>query len=351
MAVTVTDEKGKSATSNSISFEVLPNLNTRKVGVWVIDENGNKVSMANRPADGQSAITIFATLVKPKVDVGSITSEDDVEGFSDEELMNSIPDNFASVLKGWSATSNGKKVALIDGTSGNVNACPSQEPCVIVKGFEKVKMGQKVSANAATAANIDAIGDTYILDVASNLAGVVEFAIAIDRFGTSFNKAKVNFTGGKANTIKVYRADGVLVAENTGNSLNFDPNGVKEWMVDSEYYVKAYGVDGQELPTPFTVWSLVGSNEQACPGSAATSALPSYEENPNGPWFNVAMGPNAHYTIRSKKTLSYATAGKGVAPVAGAPAHLNLEQSVTPSPLACAGDQGFKLQVTITDYN
>lgn len=351
LAVTVTDEKGKSATSNSISFEVLPNLNTRKVGVWVIDENGNKVSMANRPADGQSAITIFATLVKPKVDVGSITSEDDVEGFSDEELMNSIPDNFASVLKGWSATSNGKKVALIDGTSGNVNACPSQEPCVIVKGFEKVKMGQKVSANAATAANIDAIGDTYILDVASNLAGVVEFAIAIDRFGTSFNKAKVNFTGGKANTIKVYRADGVLVAENTGNSLNFDPNGVKEWMVDSEYYVKAYGVDGQELPTPFTVWSLVGSNEQACPGSAATSALPSYEENPNGPWFNVAMGPNAHYTIRSKKTLSYATAGKGVAPVAGAPAHLNLEQSVTPSPLACAGDQGFKLQVTITDYN
>lgn len=351
LAVTVTDEKGKSATSNSISFEVLPNLNTRKVGVWVVDENGNKASMASRPADGQSAITIFATLVKPKVDIGSITSENDVDGFSDEEVMDSIPDNFASVLKGWSATSNGKKVALIDGTSGNVNACPSQEPCVIVKGFEKVKMGHKVSSNAATAADIEVVGDSYILDVASNLAGTVDFAITVDRFGTSFNKATVNFTGGQANTIKVYQEGGVLVATSTGNSLQFDPNAIKEWKVDSKYHVKGYDVNGQELKDPFVVWSLVGSNEEACPGSAATSPLPGHAQNPNGPWFNVAMGPNADYKIRSKKTLSYASAGKGIDAVANAPAHLDLQPSVIPSPLACAGDQGFKLQVTITDYN
>ena len=43
----------------------------RKIGVWVIDENGNKASMASRPADGNSAVTILATLFKPKVDVGS----------------------------------------------------------------------------------------------------------------------------------------------------------------------------------------------------------------------------------------------------------------------------------------
>ncbi|MCX8648801.1 inverse autotransporter beta domain-containing protein [Gilliamella sp. B2776] len=348
LAVTVTDEKGKSATSNSISFEVLPNPIMRKVGVWVIDENGNKTSMAKRAADGKSSITILATLFKPKGDIKAITSENDIEGFSDDELMNSIPNNFASVLKGWSATSNGKKVTLIDGTSGNVDVCPSQEPCVIVKSFEKVKKGQKVSSNAATAADIEVIGDSYILDVASNLAGAVDFAITIDRFGTSFNKATIDFIGGKTNTIKVYRADGVLVAENKGDSLEFDPTGIKEWQVDSEYYVKGYGVDGQELPDPFVIWSLVGSNEQACPGSAATSALPSHKDNPNGPWFNVAMGTGAHYTIRSKKTFSYATVGKGIDVVAGAPAHLNLEPSVRPSPLACAGDQGFKLQVTIT---
>ena len=352
LAVTVTDEKGRSAISNSISFEVLPNLNMRKIGVWVIDENGNKASMASRPADGNSAVTILATLFKPKVDVGSIASEEDVEGFSDEELINSIPDNFESVLKGWSATTgNGEKVALVDGTSGNVNVCPSQDPCVIVKRFEKVKKGQKVSSNAATAANTEVIGDSYILDVASNFAGAVDFAITIDKFGTSFNKAKVNFTGGQANAIKVYQEGGILVAENKGNSLEFDPNAIKEWKVDSKYHVKAYDVNGQELQDPFIIWSLVGSNDEACPGNAATSALPSYEQNPNGPWFNVAMGANADYTIRSKRTLSYASIGKGIAPVANAPTHLNLEQSVIPSPLACAGDQGFKLQVTIASYN
>ena len=352
LAVTVTDEKGRSAISNSISFEVLPNLNTRKIGVWVIDENGNKASMASRPADGNSAVTILATLFKPKVDVGSIASEEDVEGFSDEELINSIPDNFESVLKGWSATTgNGEKVALVDGTSGNVNVCPSQEPCVIVKRFEKVKKGQKVSSNAATAANTEVIGDSYILDVASNFAGAVDFTITIDKFGTSFNKAKVNFTGGQANAIKVYQEGGILVAENKGNSLEFDPNAIKEWKVDNHYYVKAYDVNGQELQDPFIVWSLVGSNDEACPGNAATSALPSYEQNPNGPWFNVAMGTNADYTIRSKRTLSYASQGKGIESVANAPTHLNLDPSVIPSPLACAGDQGFKLQVTIASYN
>ena len=352
LAVTVTDEKGRSAISNSISFEVLPNLNMRKIGVWVIDENGNKASMASRPADGNSAVTILATLFKPKVDVGSIASEEDVEGFSDEELINSIPDNFESVLKGWSATTgNGEKVALVDGTSGNVNVCPSQEPCVIVKGFEKVKKGQKVSSNAATAADTEVIGDSYILDVASNFAGAVDFTITIDKFGTSFNKAKVNFTGGQANAIKVYQEGGILVAENKGNSLEFDPNAIKEWKVDSKYHVKAYDVNGQELQDPFIVWSLVGSNDEACPGNAATSALPSYQDNPNGPWFNVAMGTNAEYTIRSKRTLSYASIGKGIESVANAPTHLNLDQSVIPSPLACAGDQGFKLQVTIASYN
>ena len=352
LAVTVTDEKGRSAISNSISFEVLPNLNMRKIGVWVIDENGNNASMASRPANGKSAITILATLFKPKVDVGSITSANDVEGFSDEELMNSIPDNFSSVLKGWSATTgNGEKVALVDGTSGNVDVCPSQDPCVIVKGFEKVKKGQKVSSNAATAAGTEVIGDSYILDVASNFAGAIDFAITIDKFGTSFNKAKVNFTGGQANAIKVYQEGGILVAENKGNSLEFDPNAIKEWKVDSKYHVKAYDVNGQELQDPFIVWSLVGSNDEACPGSAATSALPSYEQNPNGPWFNVAMGANADYTIRSKRSLSYASQGKGIESVPNAPTHLNLDQSVIPSPLACAGDQGFKLQVTIASYN
>ena len=347
LAVTVTDTRGKTATSNPVSFQVLPNPQLRKIGVWAIDKNGTKTSLLSNPADGQSAVTILATLVKPKVRNGNIVTSQDVEGFSDEVLMNSIPNTFEAVLKGWTATSNGKAIPLIDGTSGNINACPTQEPCIIVKGFEKVKMWQQVSSNAATAAGTQVIGDTYTLDVASNIEGLVDFTITVDQFGTSFNKATVDFSGGKAGYINVYRSDGVLVAKSEGHLLQFDPAGPNEWKVDSEYYVKAYAADGQtEIVNPFIIWSLVGSNELACPGDKATSALPDFMNNPNGPWFNVAMGVNAHYTLRSLRTQSYASSGMSIEKSEGAPTYLNLA-TLNTSPLACAGDQGFKLQVVV----
>ncbi len=350
LSVTVTDGKGKSATSNSVTFEVLPNPSMRKIGVWAVDKGGNKTALAMNPADGQSAITVLATLVKPKVINGSITSAQDVIGFSDDDLMNRIPETFDAVLKGWTATSNGKKISLINGVSGNVNSCPTQEPCIIVKGFEKVKMGQKASSKSATAAGTEVIGDSYLLDVASNIEGVVEFSIAIDQFGTSFNKAIVDFSGGKAGIVKVYRSDGVLVARSEGHLLQFDPSGPNEWKVDSEYYVKAYPMgyedEAHEIKNPFIIWSLVGSNELACPGSKATSALPDFVKNPNGPWFNVAMGVDAHYTLRSLRTQSYASSGMSIEKSEGAPTYLNLA-TLNTSPLACAGDQGFKLQVVV----
>ncbi|OCG22278.1 MULTISPECIES: inverse autotransporter beta domain-containing protein [unclassified Gilliamella] len=346
LSLTVTDGRGKTATSNAVLFEVLPNPIMRKIGVWAVDKNGNKTTMAENIADGVSSMTVLATLVKPKVQNGSITSMQDVEGFSDEDLMNRIPDTFESVLKGWTATSNGKKLVLIDGTSGNVNDCPAQQPCVIVKSFEKVKMGQKVSNKASTAAGFEVIGDSYILDVASNINGVVDFSVEIDQFGPSFNKATINFSGGKAGAVKVYRADGTLVAKQVGNSLVFDSSGPQEWKVDNEYYVKAYTTDGAEIVNPFIIWSLVGSNEEACPGQAATAKLPDASSDANGPWFNVAMGVDARYKIRSLKTNSYASSGTSIAGVAGAPAHLDLSQ-ISALPPACAGDQGFKLQVVI----
>ncbi|OCG18508.1 hypothetical protein A9G24_12205 [Gilliamella sp. App6-5] len=347
LSVSVTDSRNKSATSNSISFEVMPDPAMRKIGVWAVDKGGNKTAMVMNPADGVSAVTVLATLVKPKTTDGSIASGQDVDGFSDEGLMERIPNTFESVLKGWTATSNGKKIALINGTSGNVNACPEQELCVIVKSFEKVKKGQKVSAKASTAAGIEVIGDSYTLDVASNVEGIIDFSIEIDQFGASFNKASVDFSGGKAGLLKVYRKDGTLVAQQDGHLLAFDPQGPKEWKVDSEYYVKAYASDGiTEIVKPFVIWSLIGSNEEACPGQAATAKLPDALSNANGPWFNVAMGEDAHYTIKSLKTNSYASLGRSIDKVDGAPTYLNLEP-INVSQLACAGDQGFKLQVVV----
>jgi adhesin/invasin len=347
LSVSVTDSRGKSATSNSISFEVIPDPQMRKIGVWAIDRGGNKTSVAVNPADGVSAMTVLATLVHPKVPNGEITTEKDVEGFSDEELMNSIPDTFESVLKGWTATSNGKKIALINGTSGDINACPEQEACIIVKSFEKVKKGQRVSSKASTAANIEVIGDSYVLDVASNIEGIVDFSIEIDRLGRSFNNASIDFSGGKASFLEVYRSDGMLVAKQEGHSLVFDPHGPKEWIVNSEYFVRAYAADGKTIINrPFVIWSLVGSNEKACPGQMATAELPDALSNTNGPWFNVAMGFDEHYTIRSLKTQSYASTGRSIEKVDGAPTHLDLKP-MNVSRLACAGDQGFKLQVVV----
>ena len=75
----------------------------------------------------------MATLVMPKDEVAS-RSMTDYDGFSDDVLMDSIANTFeASVTNLWIATSNGKPINLIDGTSGDVRACPSAEPCVIVK--------------------------------------------------------------------------------------------------------------------------------------------------------------------------------------------------------------------------
>lgn len=345
LSLTVTDNHGKSATSNEVTFEVVPNLSLRKVGVYAIDKEGNKTTSTNNLADGLGTLTLMGSLIKGNTSNGIIGS--DLVGFSDEEIMGRIPETFEAMQKAWTATSQGKTVTLINGTSGNVKKCPTAEPCIIVKSFEKVKMGQKVSSKAATAAGIEAIGDSYTLDVASNIEGVVDFTMSIDQYGTSFNKATVDFSGGQASLIKVYRDDGILVASQTGNILQFDPNGPKQWKVDNEYYVKAFAADGvTEVKDPFVIWSLVDTNAQACPGSAATAALPDANANPTGPWFNVAMGINEHYTIKSTKTNSLAGKGTSIQAVAGAPEELNLNP-IHASPKACAGDQGFKIQVVV----
>ena len=360
LSVTVTDGKGKSATSNAVSFEVLPNTELRRVGVWAIDKLGRpSADPIQNPANGSEAVTVMATLVMPKDEIAS-RSMTDYDGFSDDVLMDSIANTFeASVTNLWIATSNGKPINLIDGTSGDVRACPSAEPCVIVKSFEKIKMGQKVSSNAATAKDIEVIGDTYAIDVASNITGTVDFVAKLNQYGQSMNHAVVYFNGGQAGKLEVYRSpDNALVATSDNSPyLVFNPNGPKEWKVHSEYYVVAYDMAGEVIQDPFVVWSLVGSNESACPGNKTTHIKNDYA-NPdyrNGPWFNVSMGKNAHYKIRGIKSKgngsnsdgedSYAFIGTSIEKVDGAPEYVNWQQVSIPEG-ACAGDQGFLLQIT-----
>ncbi|NUF49276.1 inverse autotransporter beta domain-containing protein [Gilliamella sp. ESL0250] len=346
LSVSVTDSRNKSATSNSISFEVVPDPAMRKIGVWAVDSLGNKTTLATQTADGSSSLTVLATLVKPKVNNGTINSFQDVDGFSDDELMSRIPETFDEFVGLWTATSNGEKIALIDGTSGSINECPRQEPCVIVKSFEKIVKGQKVSSHASTAAGLDVIGDSYALDVASNVEGMVDFSISLDQygFGSSFNKASVDFSGGRAGSIEVWNADGIKIASSSGSILQFSPSGPNEWRVGNEYHVKAFTAGGDPIVNPFVIWSLVGSNEIACP-SSVTSLPNDVSNKPTGPWFNVAMGMDVPYRIQTNST-SYATLGTSIPAVAGAPGYLDLTpQSASIS--ACAGDQGFKLQVTV----
>ncbi|MWP61475.1 inverse autotransporter beta domain-containing protein [Gilliamella sp. Pas-s25] len=351
LSVSVTDSRDKSATSNSISFEVVPDPAMRKIGVWAVDSSGNKTTSATQAADGTSSLTVLATLVKPKVNNGAINSFQDADGFSDDELMSRIPETFAEFVGLWTAASNGEKIALIDGTSGSINECPRQEPCVIVKSFEKIVKGQKVSSHASTAAGLDVIGDSYALDVASNIEGMVDLSISLDQygFGSSFNKVSVDFSGGRSGYIEVWNSAGILVAASSGSVLQFDPAGPNEWRVGNEYLVKAFTSAANRTPivNPYVIWSLVGSNESACP-NVATSLQNSVTSHPNGPWFNVAMGQDAHYKIKGKTidNYSYASSGTSISAVAGAPDHLDLTPQSAAIP-ACAGDQGFKLQVTV----
>ncbi len=361
LSVTVTDNKGKSATSNTVSFEVLPNTELRKVGVWAIDKLGRpSADPIQNPANGTDAVTVMATLVMPKDGVGT-RSLTDYDGFSDDVLMESIANTFeSSVTNLWTATSNGKQINLIDGTSGDVKNCPSTDPCVIVKSFEKIKMGQKISSNAATAKDTEVLGDTYAIDVASNITGSVDFVAKLNQYGRSLNHAVVHFNGGQAGKLEVYRSEGNVLVATSDNSpyLVFNPNGPKEWKVHGDYYVVAYDMAGEVIKDPFVVWSLVGSNSSACPGDNATNIVNSFT-NPdyrNGPWFNVSMGKNAHYKIRGIKSKdngsnnsgedSYAVIGKSIEKVDGAPEYVKWEQ-VSITKTACAGDQGFLLQVTV----
>lgn len=351
LSLSVTNGRGKSATSNAVTFEVLPDPAMRKIGVWAVDRSGNKTTSAAQPADGLSSLTVLATLVKPKASNGSISSFQDVDGFSDNELMSRIPSQFNEFTGLWTATSNGKKVALINGTSGNINACPGQEPCVIVKSFEKVSKGQKVSPQASTAAGLEVIGDSYALDVASNIQGRIDFSISLDQygFGTSFNKASVDFTGGGSGYIEVWNVSGTLVAKSSGSVLEFDPAGPNEWLVGNEYFVKAFTseTDRTEIADPYVIWSLVGSNASACP-NVETLLTNDATNHPNGPWFNVGMGQNAHYKIKGKiaSDYSFASLGTSISADPGARGHFNLTPQSVSVP-ACAGDQGFKLQVTV----
>jgi adhesin/invasin len=346
LALTVTDSRGKTAKSNSVSFEVLPNLDIRKVGVWAIDTLGNKSTTISNRADGMTAVTLLASLVTPTTPTGNGNFGDGYDGFSDQSLMNKINTTFkSSVTDLWTATSNGTKLALIDGTSGNVSQCPTSDPCVIIKSFEKVQKGSNVSANAATGAGTTVLGDTYTLDVASNFNGVVDFSIKLDGYGQSFNHTSVNFTGGQPGFVTVYRvSDGTLIARQNGNVLDLEP-GIAGWIVGEEYKVKAYvdNTETVEVLNPYIIWSLVGSNSAACPGAATT--LPSHITHPTGPWFNVNMGIDATYTIRTNNN-SYATSGTSISAAPGAPSSLDLTAQ-TAAPLSCAGDQGFKLQVSV----
>ncbi|OCG02504.1 inverse autotransporter beta domain-containing protein [Gilliamella apis] len=355
LSVTVTDGKGKrSATSNSVSFEVLPNNELRRVGVWAIDVYGRpSAAPVHNPANGTDTVTLMATLVTPKegVETRGLT---DYDGFSDDILMDSIENSFeASVTDLWVATSNGNPINLIDGTTGNITACPTADPCVIVKSFEKIKMGHKISNR-----DIEVIGDTYAINVASNITGTVDFVAKLNQYGQSLNHAIVYFNGGQAGRLEVYRSsDNALVAKTDDNPyLVFNPSGPNEWKVHNEYYVVAYDLADNVIQDPFIVWSLVGSNDSACPGNRAVNlknALgdPNYR---NGPWFNVSMGKNARYKIRGIKSTvngsnidgedSYAFIGTSIEKVEGAPEHVNWQQ-VSISERACAGDQGFLLQV------
>ena len=214
-------------------------------------------------------------------------------------------------------------------------------------------MGRKISNR-----DIEVIGDTYAINVASNITGTVDFVAKLNQYGQSLNHAIVYFNGGQSGRLEVYRSsDNALVAATDDSPyLVFNPNGPNEWKVHNEYYVVAYDLADNVIQDPFIVWSLVGSNDSACPGNRAVhleNALgnPDYR---NGPWFNVSMGKNARYKIRGIKSTvngsnidgedSYAFIGTSIEKVEGAPEHVNWQQVSIPES-ACAGDQGFLLQV------
>lgn len=333
--VTIIDEKGNTAQSNTTWLSIKPAPNRRSVILNNVSKavgNGQpNGSTPNNPAlnDGVDSVKLQAVLFDTQIG----------NGFNDENLLNDYPKAFdmEKVNKFWSAVNavDNKAIKLIDGSKDGAR-CPPDEDCILVR-------------------SITAVPDTpnkYEFEVATTSAlNKVIVTANMEPYGLVSLPIYFSDVDNYAGWLAVFNKDtGSMVAygkrSRDSNSLIVVPDRDHPFIVGSTYEVRAYNVDptsiGATVIKAKFVWSLVGDNKLACVAPNNT-ILDDFNSKPAGPWFNVSLDDT--YTIKGLINGNVSLASNGSV-------GLTLNESWGAShpaivPEACAGDQGFQLQVTI----
>ncbi|WP_276831657.1 inverse autotransporter beta domain-containing protein [Frischella perrara] len=333
--ITVTDGKGKTAQSNTTWLSIKPSTSRRTVqivNISDVDGTGQHIgSSATTPVlnDGNELVKLEVTLFDNQL--GS--------GFNDTNIFNNYPNSFDidKINQFWSAVTeaDNKKVKFIDGSANNAQ-CPVNEDCLLVKSVKAVSGSP----------------DKYQLEIATtSVLNRVNFTTNMAPYGSATLPIYFGDSNNNASWLAVFNQDtGVMVAygklSKDTNSIIVTPDASNPFIVDSTYEARAYNIKPTEVGANVInaqfAWSLVGDNKIACPVPNNT-VLDDFNTKPNGPWFNVSTDNT--YTIKGLANGKVSLASNGSAGLA-----FNKPWGVSHPPLskqACAGDQGFKLQVTI----
>lgn len=340
----VTDGTNNTESSNPSWITVLPDSVRRTAvieNVSLPDPAGNVLGSTTANAaliDGNATIKLESYLVDNQ-SVPSIP-------FNDSSIFTNYPTTFDidKINNYWAAVNqDGKAIKFVDGSVDGA-LCPTVngvvEHCLLVKSVQK----------------IEGSPDKYQLNVATTAPlGKVTITAKMSPYGDATLPIYFSSISG-ASWLAIYDlSNGSMVAygqvSGEANSIVAVSSAANPFIVGKTYEARGYAVDPTTSgATPITnlnyVWSLVGDNIAACPSSDGVSyntVLNDFVSQPNGPWFNVST--SNQYTIKGLVAGNVSMASNGSAGLTVGSQPWGASHPAA-SPQACAGDQGFKLQLT-----
>lgn len=298
VAVTVTDSRGKSATSNQVTFEVLPSSDLRRVELTpnnLINPVGQTIAIVGRLVDNKGQGIKDNSVFAPESKDESQLTDDDLK------QINRI----------WSAT---VPFAL------EAKGCPVDSPkgCLFVKGIKK---------------NSDASGDSYELLVSTkNRLGSVQFTLQLEDHDGNKRyepaKSTIIFNGELADRLEIYNSAGELVGI-SDSSNSSKQVWAEKIQLGQSYYAVARDKSGAPVINMDYTWALVtDSKEDSVIKDCKTIKAPTEFTESNKVGYKLTKGP--FVSDQSDYPTMYTPKGINGSEIEG----------------ACAGDQGFKLQVT-----
>ncbi|MDF7668063.1 inverse autotransporter beta domain-containing protein [Orbaceae bacterium ESL0727] len=318
-AVTITDGRGKTASSNSVTFEVLPDYLSRTVKLdpvvdGVVQTSGVEVAAGRE-------FTLKGSLMKNNVP------------FKDDSIVypNTVTQEFINKLNNdatpiWLATDiNGNRIKF------GLNSCPiGVSECLYVTAVNKttVSGGDVYSIDVKASARLQRVKFTLSLPPYNDTSTIVNISGGIPLYVDIFHVVK---SGGNITKHELAATTGdSAVAHGTASTIHnaTDPTlagtvSTDNLVLGDTYYAVAKDVDGRKIDDRYIryEWWLVSANGKTC--------------EPDGTETKVDADPLDSTDISTYPT-KYVPKHK---------AHPNLSGANKTQRAACAGDQGYKLEV------